>query len=149
MVRALTREYKDRKVTKSSETFEKNYSKLLTSGKLSVANFYDKFKGSAEYHFEDVTSTQYESKNYLNIEETYASDFNPDFLQLLRKTKTQVTINGSTATSTKIELINSIPTSKPLSRKDRIKLAEDDIKYEFGNLNGTIYKNKYHQKTCI
>jgi len=73
-------------------------------------------------------------------EESSTTEFNPNFLQIIREVTNEAVINGEVAKTVETKIVDSTPVEKPLSQRDLQKKSEDFIKiYDDGSGNGIYF----------
>lgn len=150
--RSYTSAYAYSKIVKSTKSFKKQLDDLKTSASIetSVSGSFKLFSASASLaaavaYDKLVESVESSEKDTLT-ETSSKTDYNPNFLQIVRTTVTRVTINGRSAREEEKEFTTSRPQSKPLSYQELIKRAEDYMKYTFDD--GAV-KNTFTDTACI
>ena len=76
-------------------------------------------------------------KTLFYTEESSETEFNPNFLQIIREVTNEASINGSIAKTTEIKIVDSAPANKPLSQLELQRKSEEFISlYEDGSGEG-------------
>ena len=126
-----------RKVINTSDSFNSSYKN--TSGSLSgkASAGFGLFSASVDAAFKHVTSNVSSLKTLSYTEESSTTEFNPNFLQIIREVTNEAMINGEVAKTVETKIVDSTPIGKPLTPKELQKKSEDYIKmYDDGSENG-------------
>lgn len=141
------------KTIHSSKSFKKQLEHLKISASVSVSGsvgiklFSASASLSASASYDKLVDSVESSEKYEYEEKSNSQTFNPDLLQIIRKTVTRVTINGVAAQSTEMEFEDSVTLDQRLSRSEKRKWAEEYMEYLFGN--GTTVKNTFTETACL
>ena len=123
-----------RKVVTSTETFNSSYKNV--SGSFSGKASAGIFSGSVSAAFNNVASNVFYLKTLSYMEESSTTDFNPNFLQIVREVTTEAEIDGNVAKIVETKIVDSVPTDNPLSQNELQKKSEEYIKM-YDNGSGT------------
>ena len=126
-----------RKVINTSDSFNSSYKN--TSGSLSgkASAGFGLFSASVDAAFKHVTSNVSSLKTLSYTEESSTTEFNPNFLQIIREVTNEAMINGEVAKTVETKIVDSTPIGKPLTPKELQKKSEGYIKmYDNGSGNG-------------
>ena len=84
-----------------------------------------------------MTSNVSSLKTLSYTEESSTTEFNPNFLQIIREVTNEAMINGEVAKTVETKIVDSTPMDKPLTTTELQKKSEDYIKmYDDGSGNG-------------
>jgi len=127
-----------RKSITSTDSFNSSYQNNSGSFSGNASLFSGKlFSGSASSAFNNVTSHISSLKTLSYQEESSTSEFNPNFLQVVREVTTEATIDGNVAKMVETKVVDCVPNNSPLSSKDLQKKSEEYIQlYDNGSGNG-------------
>ena len=126
-----------RKVINTSDSFNSSYKN--TSGSFSGKGSagFGLFSGSVDAAFKHVISNVSSLKTLSYTEESSTTEFNPNFLQIIREVTNEAMINGEVAKTVETKIVDSTPIGKPLTPKELQKKSEGYIKmYDNGSGNG-------------
>merc|ERR1719277_1832160 len=131
-------EYK--KVISSSSSFQSSYKKvdsaISMSGSGGMPGIFDLSSKMAS-SFKKVVDESSSQSNYRYEEKSEETEYNTDFLQLLRKVSTVVAIDGSTVEMIETMIVDSIPTASPLTSKQLEEKSKEFIMQEYDNGEGS------------
>ena len=107
-----------RKVVNTTDSFNSSYKN--TSGSLSgkASAGFGLFSASVDAAFKYVTSNVSSLKTLSYNEESSKTEFNPNFLQIIREVTNEVMINGEVAKTVETKIVDSTPIGKPLTPKE-------------------------------
>ena len=126
-----------RKVITSTDSFNSSYKN--TSGSISgeASAGFGLFSASVDAAFNHVISNVSSLKTLSYTEESSATEFNPNFLQIVREVTIEARIGREVAKTIEARIVDSSPMNKPLSSHDLQKKSEDFIKlYDDGSRKG-------------
>ena len=126
-----------RKVINTSDSFNSSYKN--TSGSFSGKGSagFGLFSGSVDAAFKHVISNVSSLKTLSYTEESSTTEFNPNFLQIIREVTNEAMINGEVAKTVETKIVDSTPIGQPLTPEELQKKSEDYIKmYDDGSGNG-------------
>ena len=126
-----------RKVINTSDSFNSSYKN--TSGSLSgkASAGFGLFSASVDAAFKHVTSNVSSLKTLSYTEESSTTEFNPNFLQIIREVTNEAMINGEVAKTVETKIVDSTPIGQPWTPEELQKKSEEYIKmYDDGSGNG-------------
>ena len=72
------------------------------------------------------------------LEESSTTEFNPNFLQIVREVTTEVIINGNIAKTVESKIVAAVVIENPLSKKDSQKRSTESIRlYDHDDRSGS------------
>merc|ERR1711892_467401 len=113
-----------------SKSFKNALTDKSTSAKVTIG--IPLFSASASAEFSKLTADVLRSDSTVEKENSASTTFNPNFLQIMRKVETTVSINNYFASSKEERFVDSVPESKQGNQKDLYKRADNFMKYTFG-----------------
>ena len=128
---------------RSSKSFKKKLEEMPTEA--SVSGSYGAFSASASAAYSSLTDSVHSNENYAKDIEKEKITFSKDFLQIFQDVVTKINIDGKTATMTKTEFVNSIPTDKAWSPQRLRDEAAAYMEWEFPE--GAI-RNTFTESVC-
>ena len=126
-----------RKVINTSDSFNSSYKNTSGSFSGKASAGFGLFSASVDAAFNHVISNVSSLKTLSYTEESSRTEFNPNFLQIVREVTNEAMINGEVAKTVETKIVDSIPKGKPLTSKELQNKSEDYIKmYDDGSGNG-------------
>ena len=129
-----------RKVINTTDSFNSSYKNTSGSFSGKASGGLGLFSASVDAAFKHVISNVSSLKTLSYTEESSTTEFNPNFLQIIREVTNEAMINGDVAKTVETKIVDSTPVDKPLSQRDLQKKSEDFIKmYDDGSGNGISF----------
>ena len=126
-----------RKVINTTDSFNSSYKNVSGSFSGKASAGFGLFSASVNAAFNHVTSNVSSLKTLSFSEESSTTEFNPNFLQIVREVTNEAMINGEVAKMVETKIVDSTPVDKPLSQRDLQKKSEEFIKmFDDGSGNG-------------
>merc|ERR1711892_494671 len=130
MERSIAKDSSYSKSFQYSKSFKNALTDKSTSTKVTIG--IPLFSASASAEFSKLTADVLRSDSTVEKENSATTTFNTDFLQIMRKVETTVSINDNFASSKEERFVDSVPESKQGNQKDLYKRADNFMKYTFG-----------------
>ena len=126
-----------RKVINTSDAFNSSYKNISGSFSGNASGGFGSFSASVDASFNHVISNVSSLKTLSYTEESSTTEFNPNFLQIIREVTNEAMINGEVAKTIETKIVDSTPIGKPLTPKELQNKSEEYIKmYDDGSGNG-------------
>ena len=129
-----------RKVINTTDSFNSSYKNTSGSFSGNASGGFGLFSASVDAAFKHVISNVSSLKTLSFTEESSTTEFNPNFLQIIREVTNEAMINGEVAKTVETKIVDSTPVDRPLSQRDLQKKSEDFIKmYDDGSGSGIAF----------
>ena len=125
-----------RKIVTSTESFNSSYKNISGSFSGKASSGFGLFSGDVSAAFNHVTSNVSYMKTLNYMEESSTTEFNPNFLQIIREVTTEAEIDGNVAKIVETKIVDSVLTDNPLTQKQLQEKSEEYIKM-YDNGSGT------------
>ena len=126
-----------RKVINTSDSFNSSYKNTSGSFSEKTSAGFGLFSASVDAAFKHVISNVSSLKTLSYTEESSTTEFNPNFLQIIREVTNEALIDGEVAKIVETKIVDSTPIDRPLTSQQLQKKSEDFIKmYDDGSGNG-------------
>ena len=117
-----------RKSICSTDSFNSSYKNISGSFSGEASFGFGLCSGSVSAAFNHVASSVASLKTLTYLEESSMTEFNPNFLQIIREVTTEVIIDGNVAKTVESKIVDAVVIDNPLSQKHLQKRSEEFIK---------------------